>query len=226
MKVPELNKSTEIIKEKKPDVKPTETTVTTSSDADLLQMLKQQTEQKPDPNKIKEAAKVKEPGATPENKEETVKQPEPGHFRPPGVEPIATPTAPTLSYAAQAELLIAFVDGIDCLIMPWGYQQSIFSREERKRLRQIKTIKESKSLKAFQELSEADKNLLERYNDYKELVEAIPFTNSEIEMTKIPLAAVMEKYKTNLGPEMLLMGAMFTLMAPRLMPMFNKFERL
>jgi hypothetical protein len=228
MNVPTENKTTDF-EDIKAENKPVETTTPPDSTVkespkDLLQMLQEATEKKPDPN----LQQKKQPEGSAEIKEQ-ISDPTPdiNNFRPPGVsDPVPDKSAYKMPYHDQAELLIAFVDGLDCLILPWGYQKSIFNADERKRLKEIKAIKESKSLNAFKELNDTDKELLSRYNDYKELSAAIPFTKQEIEITKTPLAALLEKYKSNLGPETLFFGALFTLMAPRLMPLFNKFERL
>ena len=228
MKAPENNVTevTEI-------TKPAEIALNNSApvvEKDLLAQLQEATEKKPDPK----AKTVSETGTAQETKQpdqvaEAIKTPDVkvNDFRPPGIDaPAPTPVKPLTPYSEQAKLLIAFVDGLDCLIMPWGYQKTIFSRDELERLKEIAKRKESKSLKALQDTNDKDKELLARLEDYKKLIDDIPFTPAEIALIQSPLAAVMEKYHFNAGPESLLLGALFTVMAPRIMPLFNKIERL
>ena len=229
MKTPELTSNPEIEKEVKQQPPVTEKTEQKpkepATNDDLLSRLKEATERKPDP---KEKPAGQEPGTEQKTDSTQSPSPEPGHFRPPMAELEPVRNIPPMPKDQQAKLLIAFVDGLDCLILPWAYQKSIFTKDEWIQLKKIKKIKEStsKSLAAFRELSDSDKELLSRYNDFKEIEEDIPFTKSEIDRITTPLAAVMEKYNFNMSCEVLLFSALATIMTPRIMPLFNKLERL
>lgn len=125
-------------------------------------------------------------------------------------------------YEDQAELTIAMFDGIQTLTLPWLYQKSIFTKEE---LKQLKDLNE-RYKKPEVELSESDQKLMNRYVEYKQLCDQVPFTPQEVDLLKTPLAKVYSKYNIQLGPEFMLLGALATVMTPRLMPLFSKLERL
>ncbi|MCX6265861.1 MAG: hypothetical protein NTW16_00685 [Bacteroidetes bacterium] len=123
---------------------------------------------------------------------------------------------PIINYKEQARLLIAFVDGFQTLALPVAYQKSYFTDQETEALKNLKKLTEAPGETV---LSESDQELYEKYNDCQDLIDKLPFTDREVKMLENPMAAVMEKYKFTPGPETLLMGALFTVMAPRLAPL-------
>lgn len=121
---------------------------------------------------------------------------------------------PVINYRDQAKLLIAFVDGFQTLALPVAYQKTYFTAEELETLKEIKKIRQAGTPE-----NEEHAELLTRYEDCQDLIDDLPFTDKEVHMLSGPLAAVMEKYKFTPGPETLLMGAVFTVMAPRMAPL-------
>lgn len=157
------------------------------------------------------------PGSAKRDFNDPIPEPEP-------VEP--TPPAPVINFREQAKLLIAFVDGFQVLSLPVAYQRSFFTKAELEDLKDLKRRLEEQRDKSETVLTVGDQELLSRYHDCQELIEKLPFTDKEVNMLTGPMAAVMEKYNFTPGPETLLMGALFTVMGPRLAPLLvniNKF---
>jgi hypothetical protein len=145
-------------------------------------------------------------------------------FSEPISEPIETKISETEvkmskgEYLNQAELVIAFADGLSVITFPALYKKSLFSKQEKQDLISIK-------IKEILELNETEKELLNREKECNELIKAIPFSQDEVELLKSPLANVFEKYNVKASPEILLLGALFTVMAPRLIPLLHRIER-
>ncbi len=188
---------------------------------DLLEKLKVATQAKPPATSTADDFKPAEETTadfTPAAEPEQQKEPEPAPAQP------SKPETPAMSKAEQADLLIGFTDGLQCLILPWAYQQTIFTASEREQLKDLKR-KIGNAAGQSLTLDAKETNLFSKYSDYKELADNIPFAESEIEMIKNPMIAVMEKYNWNAGPEGLFAGALMTVMAPRLMPLFSKLTK-
>jgi hypothetical protein len=130
-----------------------------------------------------------------------------------------TKTKTKKEWQTQAQMVIAFADGISALTFPALYEKSIFSKDEKKKLLEWK----KKGLP--ESLTDIDRELIERQKDYTELVKSVPLSNEEVQLIETPLANVFEKYDINLGPEILLIGAIFTVFAPRVMPLFYSIEK-
>jgi len=181
---------------------------------DLLKELAEATEIKPEPDTVTPLSAIpgdESPGDTfrdfrPEPKRQP--DPEPGDDHDP---------TPPISYKEQASYLIAFVDGFQSLALPVAYQRSYFTEEERDRLKSIE--KRMKDSAAGGIVEAVDQELYKKYVECDEMIKNLPFTEKEVNLLTTPLAAVMEKYKFTPGPETLLMGAIFTVMAPRLAPL-------
>lgn len=124
-------------------------------------------------------------------------------------------------YEEQAEMSIALFDGLQVITLPWLYQKSMFTRKE---LLQIKKLKEKKKFPEV-ELTEEDLKLEEKYHTYKELADAVPLNEKEIEMIKGPLAKVFSKYNIQIGPEFILLSALSYISIPRYLPLFSKLEK-
>ena len=183
---------------------------------ELLKQLKEATETKSvtaspedfspdDPLNLNPAPKINKADFTPELHSEPIPEPEPP------AEPL-----PVIDYKEQARLLIAFVDGFQSLALPIAYQKSYFNEQETE---QLKELKKRMELPGETVLTEQDQDLYSKYNDCQELIKDLPFTDREIKMLENPMSAVMEKYNFTPGPESLLIGAVFTVMAPRLAPL-------
>lgn len=134
----------------------------------------------------------------------------------------AKPRLSESEYEEQAEMAIALFDGIQTLTLPWLYQKSMFTRKE---MDQLKSLKEKKKQPEV-ELTEEDLILEEKYRTYKELCDAVPYTEKEIQLIKNPLAKVFSKYNIQLGPEFMLITALAYVSVPRFLPLFSKLENL
>lgn len=135
------------------------------------------------------------------------------------------PSKPRLSeseYEQQAEMTIMVFDGLQSLTLPWLYQRSMFTKEERKKLKELNEKKKKPEV----ELTEEDLKLEEKYATYKELCDAVPYTEKEVETLKGPLAKVFSKYNVQLGPEALFLSALLYVSIPRYLPLFSKLENL
>lgn len=187
----------------------------TQTDDDLIKLLAEETKpnttnapQGPAPNPNDFEAMEPEP--------EPELEPEP--IQKPAVEIIKTPP----NYYDEAKLLIGFVDAMQVLILPIAYQNTIFSPQEREKIRQWKKTGQP----APENRTEKEKELIARIADYKELVQDIDFSEDEIKALHDPLTRVMQKYNWRMNAEMALMGAVLAIMGPRLMPLTNRFEKL
>ena len=125
-----------------------------------------------------------------------------------------------VNYSDEAMNVIAFIDGLQSLTMPFAYQRSIFSKADRK------ILKNWKEKGKPQEFTESEKELLIKVTYYKDLANDIEFSETEIDMLHKPLADVMAKYKIKMGPELALLGAAGLIFSHRLMPLFNRFEKM
>jgi len=199
----------------------------------LIDILKEEPEFKADPNIKPETSDFQEPVQTeqPITTEPPKTEPNPTDFEPPQAqpnplfEPPQRKVKPRLSekeYEESAEMTIMLFDGTQTLILPYLYQKSIFTREETRKLKELN----ERYKKPEVDLSEEDQKLLAKYHDYKELSDNVPFTEQEIELLKNPLAKVYSKYNIHVGPELLLLGAVTTVIVPRLLPLFSRLERL
>lgn len=136
--------------------------------------------------------------------------------------PSGKPRLSENEYAEQAEMTIALFDGLQTLTLPWLYQKSLFTKEERKKLKELS----DKLKKDVVELTEEDIKLREKYHTYKELSDNVPYTEKEVELLKGPLAKVFSKYNVQLGPEFILFSALAYVSVPRYLPLFSKLENL
>jgi hypothetical protein len=183
---------------------------------ELSAMLIEATETKPD-------HRDPEPILEPEKKQDEPVKPDESDFEPRtetepvSFEPVQKPEPPVMPFGDQAELIVGFIDGLQSIVLPNLYSKAIFNGQERDQIMNFK-----KAGKKESEFKKENPELAEKYFDYVNLVDDIPFTNDEIRMVKSPLEAVMKKYNWNVGPEFLLVGALFTVMSPRIIPLFSK----
>lgn len=183
---------------------------------DLMKELSPPTELKPEPfnqgdfNNIFNRETPTPP--PPPSSDDFVSDPQPE----PEPEPPTDPPTP-IDYKEQAKLMVAFLDGFQTLALPVAYQKAYFSNEEIERLKDLKKRMEQTPGAAL--LDSEDQEIYQKYVDCDQLTRNLPFTEKEVDILVNPLAAVMEKYRFTPGPETLLMGALFTVMAPRLAPL-------
>lgn len=186
---------------------------------DLLKQLKEATERKGDIPIISDFG----PSDTPAD------QPPSGHngddFKeePAPIE-IEEPQAPAVpvNYKEQARLMIAFVDGLQGLVLPGAYQHAYFTDEEKEKLKDLKKRLAISGSESETVITENDHEIYEKYQDVEELIDNLPFTEKEIKMLESPAAAYMEKYKFNPGPETALIMALLAVMGPRVAPLIIK----
>lgn len=137
----------------------------------------------------------------------------------PDPEPEPVIQEPAIDYKEQAKMLVAFVDGFQLLALPVAYQKSYFTPEELERLKDLKRRIEAQRENPETVIQEADHELYQKYLDCQDLIDKLPFTDREASLLVNPMAEVMKKYNMTPGPETLLMGALFTVMGPRLAPL-------
>ncbi len=145
-------------------------------------------------------------------------EPEPAFSPSPEPEP---EQEPILSFEEQAKLYIAFIDNTGQLFLPAMYRKKIFPGEL---LGKMEAIKAKVEATKNPDISPDEAPILKRLELYRNLVEGVPFTDSEIELLQPPLGAFLKKHKMTSGPEILLMIAAGQVIVPRLMPLFMKFD--
>lgn len=117
-----------------------------------------------------------------------------------------------LTYHESAKLLLGTIEGIMQLLLPIGYRNKKFTAEERKRVNELRYVRN-------QEYSEEDKALYSRALELQELIKNIPFNKEERKNWIVPAAATLEKYGWKPGPELSLIFATALIMIPRLTPL-------
>ena len=126
-------------------------------------------------------------------------------------------------YRENASMIVGTIDALQTLTLPFLYQRSMFTREERLRLKEIKKMQQSDE-ELF--LTEDDQVLLDKYDTFLQLKDSVPFTDMESKMLIDPLAKIFKKYNMSLGPEIMLFTALATVSIPRFLPLFSPLERL
>lgn len=137
-------------------------------------------------------------------------------------EPQEEPEDPA-EYEESAENMIMSLDVAQMFILPKIYRKKFFNDQEDMDLRSF--LKRQKAAKRRgEELvpSEYEAELLDRWDEFRELEETIEFDEDEIEMLKTPLAKVLMKYKSKPGPEFMLFTAAMSVIGLRYIPLFSK----
>ncbi|MBW6482835.1 MAG: hypothetical protein K0B10_07220 [Vicingaceae bacterium] len=179
----------------------------------LIDVLKAETEQKQKPTE----ENTQQQSATPPNFDDFLDEPEP---EPEKVEP-PKPKLSLSDHNKSAEMFIMTVDGLQTISLPWLYQKTLFKKSE---LEELKAIKLALKEKTETSLTQKQLVLLDKYSTYEELKEGVSFSKDEIELLKGPLGKVFEKYDVDLGPEILLFGAVAAVMLPRYIPFLSNLE--
>ena len=126
-------------------------------------------------------------------------------------------------YRDNASMVLGTIDALQTLTLPFLYQRSMFTRDERLRLKQIKKMQQSEEELI---LTEEDQILLDKYDTFLQLKDSVPFTDMESKMLIDPLAKIFKKYNMSLGPEIMLFTALATVSVPRFLPLFTPLERM
>ncbi len=126
-------------------------------------------------------------------------------------------------YKQNATMIVGTIDLLQTLSLPFLYQRSMFTKEERLRL---KVLKKSQTDQGETTYSEDDLILLDKYNTFLELKENISFSEMESNALIDPLSTIMQKYKLSLGPEIMLFTALATVTLPRFLPILTPLEKL
>lgn len=151
-----------------------------------------------------------EPGQAPE--------PEPEKKTPAGSE-----------YAQSAKIVIASLESLGELGLPYAYSKKLFSAEEKKYLDEVKSIasylanpKAAEAMYATmpEEKATIIRGLYPKYKKYERQCEGIKFNTDERTALVNPLTEVFEKYDIGMGCEVALIVALFTVLASRLAPIF------
>lgn len=197
-------------------ITPEETTISvndkeisvTTDNSDLEQLLSEATDTKPDRAAEPDAPEPESEGPEPNETDFTPKAEAPKiSFEP------ERKVDPDIPYKIQAEIVTSFIDDLQQIILPAAYTRTIFNGAERKVIQEFK--REGKPIES--------KEIIEKLRDVKELVDGLPFIQAEFNMISTSISAVMMKYQKSFSPEMMLFGALTSVMFPRIIPMFNKF---
>ncbi len=194
---------------------------------DLIDILAEKTVSKPDTNST--AVPFEDTTAADIMAEKPT--PNISDFEPePTPEPIAAPKTevelPKLSFSEQketAKMVVATYDAIQTLSFPYLYKKSLFSKKE---LKQLQDIKVSLRQNGVASLTEKEQILYDKYTTLEDLSDSVGFTEEEANLIIEPLAKVFQKYNISLGPELVLIGALMTISAPRFLPFFSPLEKL
>jgi hypothetical protein len=127
-----------------------------------------------------------------------------------------------IDYTDQANTMIMTLDMASQITLPMVYRRRMFTKEDRENFKEIKSYwKVWKAGKLKEDsLSEEEQKLIRIYDEYKEIVDAIEFSEKEINMLTNPLALMLQKYNMQSGPEASFIFAIVTVMGPRIMPLF------
>ncbi len=117
-----------------------------------------------------------------------------------------------LTYYESAKLLLGTIEGIMNLLLPIGYKHKMFTAQERKRINELRYVKDK-------DYSVEDEHLFVKAKELDALIKAIPFNKEERKTWIVPAAATLEKYGWKPGPELSLIFATALLMIPRLTPL-------
>lgn len=127
-----------------------------------------------------------------------------------------------IDYIDQAKTMVMTLDTASQITLPMVYRRRMFTKDEREQLKEIKDYWRSWKNNKLKEdaLSDQELKLIRLYDEYKEIVDAIDFSEKEIEMLSNPLALMLQKYNMQSGPEASFIFAIVTVMGPRIMPLF------
>lgn len=125
---------------------------------------------------------------------------------------------PLSYYENEARGIIGFLDGISVIFLPGIYKKRLITTEGLKRSEEIaELIKAGKR----EELTNEDLKLIDHFTKVEAAIKAIPFKPEEKEMLIGPMAEVMQKYATTLGPEWRLAFAIGAVSFPRIIPLWK-----
>jgi hypothetical protein len=118
--------------------------------------------------------------------------------------------------------MVMTLDMASQITLPNVYKRRMFTKEEREQLKDIRNYwKAWKEAKLKDDaLDEDELKLIRIYDEFKEIVDAIDFSDKEINMLSNPLALMLQKYNMQSGPEAAFIFAIVTVMGPRIMPLF------
>lgn len=186
-----------------------------------------------------ETAKAPEPTG-PENKivenEPASKTPEPNpdDFAPKQPEPIpaplqqpvqmvqpVSPMKKKLSAETSAQIIVGFENSLMEAALPSLYKKYIFTTDERKRIRELKSLRVSDP--NFKPDNDTDAELLSRYKDYSDLKDLAGMDKDEkARMVEVWDQIIKENQQLALSPWQALIGIHIEIIGPRLLPLLNK----
>lgn len=123
----------------------------------------------------------------------------------------------TYTYDKQARAYVKMLNVGNKAILPPIYKKKLLTKAERDRLKEIDISDKS----GITYLSEADIKLQKKFDDIKQLIEAIPFTEDEIKELAEALEEVLKMTNAPSSPVFTLIVALITIEGARILPILN-----
>lgn len=120
-------------------------------------------------------------------------------------------------FRREAEGIISLIDAGQTVFLPRLYLKDFTSIE----IAICKQI-EKDSLKKGYDVPDEYVTLFSAYKQVNELIDDIPYSESEKLMLIDPLTEILEKYNTSISPEWRLIAAIIAVSFPRLLPLFRR----
>jgi len=137
----------------------------------------------------------------------------------PGLQPQQPTIKKKMSAELSAEMIVALEDNLQQLVLPPLYQKSLFTAEEKKLIREYKF----KALDPDFELPEEHRELMSRYDNFKEIKDLLPMDGDEKKtLTDCWTEIIKQNPQLALSPWGALITAHAAIFGPRLLPLLNK----
>lgn len=133
--------------------------------------------------------------------------------------PEPEPKRPFSYYENEARGMVGFLDGISSMFLPGMYKKRLIGEENLKRAEILNdSIQNGKSLN---DCSVDERVLIDQFIKVHELIKNVPLQSEEKQMLIPPLAELMQKYSTSVGPEWRLVFAAGAISIPRMIPLWK-----
>ena len=123
----------------------------------------------------------------------------------------------TYTYDKQARSYVKMLNVGNKAILPKIYKKKLLTKEERTRLKEI----DISDKQGITYLSEQDVKLQKKFEDVKQLIDAIPFTEDEIKELADALEEVLKMTNAPSSPVFTLIVALITIEGARILPILN-----
>lgn len=167
-----------------------------------------------------------------EEKEAEAEQPPPAQPSK-APEPDTPPQKPILSndeYEAQARTIIATLETLGVVGLPFAYSAKLFTDDEKPFLEELKfsytylkdggALAEAMYAKMEEKKAAIMRGLIPKYEAYQKLLDKIPFSQDEQNRLVGPLTEVFKKYNVTMGCEVSLIISVLAVTGSRLAPIF------